>query len=218
MSRVQVILIGVGSLLLLIVACAAFSLPRIEADLSGEVIALKDKANLFWADVDVSGQQIVLTGTAPDYLARDRAAELARMVWGVTHVDNRIRLVGESGTCQQEFDRFLSKERVEFAEGSAVIDPSSYNVLAMLAAIARNCDANIQVIGHTDGRGDGRANLELSKARALAVKTYLVRSGAAENHIDALGSGESQPVAENVTADGRARNRRIEFRVLGMQS
>lgn len=218
MSRVQVILIGVGSLVLLIVACAAFSLPRIEADLTSEVVSLKDKANLFWAEVDLDGQRVLLTGTAPDYLARDKAEELARMVWGVVDVQNRIRLVGESGTCQQEFDTFLAKERVEFAGGSAVIDPSSYNVLAMLAAISRNCDAKIQVIGHTDGVGDPKENLALSRARAMAVKTYLVRSGVSDNDIEALGYGESQPIADDATAEGRAKNRRIEFRVLGMPS
>ena len=218
MSRLQLILVGCGSLFLLIVACAAFSVPRIQADLGDQVTAAKDKANLFWADVEVSGQRVVLTGTAPDYVSRDRARELAAMVWGVTDVDNRIRLVGESGTCQQELDTFLSREQVEFAEGSAVIDPSSYNLLAMLAAITRNCDANIQVIGHTDGQGDRNASLALSQKRAQAVKTYLVRSGASQDRIEAVGYGEAQPVADDATSEGRARNRRIEFRVVGMQS
>jgi OOP family OmpA-OmpF porin len=218
MSRLQIIVVGTGSLFLLIVACAAFSVPRIEADLESQVVAAKDKANLFWANVEVDGQTVVLTGTAPDYLSRGRAGDLARIIWGVTEVDNRIRLLGESGTCQQEFDTFLAKEQVEFAEGSAVIDPSSYNLLAMLAAIARNCGANIQVIGHTDSQGDRSANLALSRQRALAVKTYLVRSGAEEERIEALGQGEAQPIADDSTDAGRARNRRIEFRVVGMQS
>ncbi len=218
MSRLQVILTGAGSLFLLIVACAAFSVPRIEADLSEQVLEAKDRANIFWADVEISGQRVILTGTAPDYVSRDRAGKLARTTWGVTDVDNQILLVGESGTCQQEFDKYLAKDQVEFAKGSAVIDPSSYNLLAMLAAIARNCGANIQVIGHTDGEGDRRANLALSRKRAQAVKTYLVRSGASGNRIEAKGYGESRPIADDTTAEGRARNRRIEFRVVGIES
>ncbi len=88
----------------------------------------------------------------------------------------------------------------------------------MLAAIARNCEANIQVIGHTDGEGDRRKNIALSRERAASVKLYLVRSGVDEDRIEALGYGESRPIADNNTATGRKQNRRIEFRVLGLKS
>jgi OOP family OmpA-OmpF porin len=218
MSRLQVLLTGAGSLLLLIVACAAFSVPRIQSELSGQVNDARDKADFFWATVEVEGQHIVLSGTAPDYVARSRAAEFARLTPGVTRVDNQIRLVGESGTCQQEFDTFLATQQVEFATGSAVIEPSSYSLLAMLAAIARNCDANIQVIGHTDGEGDRRRNIALSRKRAASVKLYLVRSGVSGDRVEAFGSGASRPIADNATTAGREQNRRIEFRVVGIKS
>ena len=218
MSRPQVVLTGAGSLLLLIVACAAFSVPRIEAELGDQVNDAKDKADYFWATVEAEGQHITLTGTAPDYVARQRLVEFARMTQGVTRVDNQILLVGESGTCQQEFDGFLATQQIEFATNSARIEPSSYSLLAMLAAIARNCEANIQVIGHADGEGDRRKNIALSRERAASVKLYLVRSGVAEERVEALGYGESRPIADNNTATGRKQNRRIEFRVLGLKS
>lgn len=218
MSRLQVLLTGAGSLLLLIVACAAFSVPRIQSDLGSQVNDAKDKADFFWATVESEGQHIVLRGTAPDYVARRRAVEFARLTWGVTQVDNRIRLVGESGTCQQEFDSFLAAQQIEFATGSAVIEPSSYSLLAMLAAIARNCNANIQVIGHTDGEGDRRRNIGLSRKRAAAVKLYLVRSGVSDDRVEPLGSGASRPIADNPTTEGREQNRHIEFRVVGIKS
>lgn len=218
MSRIQVVLTGTGSLLLLIVACAAFSVPRIEAELGAQVNDAKDKADFFWASVAAEGQHITLTGTAPDYVARQRAAEFARMTQGVTRVHNQIRLVGESGTCQQEFDSFLATQQIEFATGSAMIEPSSYSLLAMLAAIARNCEANIQVIGHTDGEGESRKNIALSRKRAASVKLYLVHSGVADDRVEAIGYGESRPIADNTTAEGRGQNRRIEFRVVGIKS
>jgi outer membrane protein OmpA-like peptidoglycan-associated protein len=218
MSRLQVVHSGVGSLLLLIVACAAFSVPRIEAELGDQVNDARDKADYFWATVEAEGQHITLTGTAPDYVARQRLVEFARMTQGVTRVDNQILLVGESGTCQQEFDSFLATQQIEFATSSARIDPSSYSLLAMLAAIARNCEANIQVIGHTDGEGERSKNIALSRERAASVKRYLVRSGVAKDRIEALGYGESRPIGDNNTAAGRDQNRRIEFRVLGMKS
>ncbi len=217
MSRIQVVHTGAGSLLLLIVACAVFSVPRIEAELGGQVNDAKDKADYFWATVEAEGQHITLTGTAPDYIARQRLVGFARMTQGVTRVDNQIRLVGESGTCQQEFDGFLATQQIEFATSSARIEPSSYSLLAMLAAIARNCEANIQVIGHTDGEGERSKNIALSRERAASVKLYLVRSGVAEDRIEALGYGEARPIADNNTAGGREQNRRIEFRVSGMK-
>jgi len=218
MSRLQVVLTGAGSLLLLIMACAAFSVPRIEAELGDQVNDARDKADYFWATVEAEGQHITLTGTAPDYVARQRLVEFARTTQGVTRVDNQILLVGESGTCQQEFDGFLATQQIEFATSSARIEPSSYSLLAMLAAIARNCEANIQVIGHTDGEGDRSKNIALSRERAASVKLYLVRSGVAEDRIEALGYGESRPIADNDTAAGREQNRRIEFRVSGIKS
>ena len=218
MSRLQVVLTGAGSLLLLIMACAAFSVPRIEAELGDQVNDARDKADYFWATVEAEGQHITLTGTAPDYVARQRLVEFARTTQGVTRVDNQILLVGESGTCQQEFDGFLATQQIEFATSSARIEPSSYSLLAMLAAIARNCEANIQVIGHTDGEGDRRKNIALSRERAASVKLYLVRSGVAEERVEALGYGESRPIADNNTASGHEQNRLIEFRVLGFKS
>jgi len=218
MSRIQVVHTGAGSLLLLIVACAAFSVPRIEAELGDQVNDARDKADYFWASVEAEGQHITLTGIAPDYVARQRLVEFARLTQGVTRVDNQILLVGESGTCQQEFDGFLATQQIEFATSSARIEPSSYSLLAMLAAIARNCEANIQVIGHTDGEGDRRKNIALSRERAASVKLYLVRSGVAKDRIEAIGYGESRPIADNKTAAGREQNRRIEFRVSGIKS
>ena len=223
MSRLQVVLTGAGSLLLLIMACAAFSVPRIEAELGDQVNDARDKADYFWATVEAEGQHITLTGTAPDYVARQRLVEFARTTQGVTRVDNQILLVGESGTCQQEFDGFLATQQIEFATSSARIEPSSYSLLAMLAAIARNCEANIQVIGHTDGEGDRRkniasSNVALGSERAASVKLYLVRSGVAEERVEALGYGESRPIADNKPASGHEQNRLIEFRVLGLKS
>jgi OOP family OmpA-OmpF porin len=67
--------------------------------------------------------------------------------------------------------------------------------------------------GHTDAVGSDQYNERLSMRRATAVKDYLVRGGISSNRIEIRGLGESQPVASNETADGRAQNRRVELRV-----
>ncbi|RMF59783.1 MAG: OmpA family protein, partial [Bacteroidetes bacterium] len=69
--------------------------------------------------------------------------------------------------------------------------------------------------GHTDSTGPDDYNLRLSQARAEAVRAYLIeRFGIAPERLVARGYGESQPIADNVTATGRTLNRRVEFRVI----
>ena len=72
---------------------------------------------------------------------------------------------------------------------------------------------SFEVIGHTDAMGPRPANVSLSLARAQAVKAYLSGKGLPVDSLTASGMGPDQPVASNATEEGRARNRRIEFRV-----
>jgi OmpA-OmpF porin, OOP family len=77
---------------------------------------------------------------------------------------------------------------------------------------------NLEVIiavGHTDSIGTDAYNQKLSVRRAEAVKTYLVDKGIEKNRIYTEGKGEKQPVADNKTAEGRAKNRRVEIEVVG---
>jgi outer membrane protein OmpA-like peptidoglycan-associated protein len=71
------------------------------------------------------------------------------------------------------------------------------------------------VEGHTDNVGDPTANNELSLRRAIAVRDYLIGQGVAASSIDVAGLGSSRPAADNATADGRAKNRRVEIVVSG---
>lgn len=72
----------------------------------------------------------------------------------------------------------------------------------------------VEVIGHTDNSGSRARNLALSQARAEAVKAYVVERGIRPDMISVRGEGPDRPVADNASAEGRARNRRIEFKVL----
>ena len=75
-------------------------------------------------------------------------------------------------------------------------------------------DVRIEIAGHTDNQGKPDHNMQLSKDRAESVKSYLVGMGVDETRIETVGFGPDKPIDSNETKDGRANNRRIEFRVL----
>jgi OOP family OmpA-OmpF porin len=82
-------------------------------------------------------------------------------------------------------------------------------------------DINLEVIiavGHTDSIGSDAYNQKLSVARAEAVKAYLVSKGIEKNRVYTEGKGKKQPVADNKTAEGRAKNRRVEIEVVGTRA
>ena len=108
----------------------------------------------------------------------------------------------------------LAAKNVFFATGSAKLLPKSYKSLDEVAMIMKADDLfQIQIDGHTDAQGDDAKNQVLSDSRAKAVKDYLVSKGVPEARTNATGYGETKPVADNKTAAGRAKNRRVEMTV-----
>ena len=111
-------------------------------------------------------------------------------------------------------DQALAQRIVEFEAGSAVLRPEGLKILdEMAVALGQLQGRRIEVIGHTDAQGSHASNVSLSLARAQAVKGYLVSKGLPADSLSTSGLGPDQPVASNATDEGRARNRRIEFRV-----
>ena len=114
-------------------------------------------------------------------------------------------------------------DRVMFDSGEAVLKPDGESVMRKIAAIlAGHPELKIHVIGHTDNvpiRPEARSrfasNWELSTARALAAVHFLTEKAAVDPHrVGAVGYGEYRPIADNATAEGRARNRRIAITIL----
>lgn len=108
----------------------------------------------------------------------------------------------------------VAAKNIFFATGSFKLLPKSFKSLDEVAAIMKADDLlKIQIDGHTDAQGDDAKNMTLSDNRAKAVKDYLVSKGVVEASTSSTGYGETKPIADNKTAAGRAKNRRVEMTV-----
>jgi len=104
---------------------------------------------------------------------------------------------------------------VNFDFGSAQLRPESYPILNHAAQILlSNPGMMVEIGGHTDAVGSESNNQPLSQRRAESVRTYLIEKGVEASRLTTHGYGSSVPVADNGTAEGRAMNRRVEFKVL----
>jgi len=101
---------------------------------------------------------------------------------------------------------------IQFETGKDVIRPLSFPILNNVVKIMKeNKEYNLIINGHTDNVGKPESNMILSQKRADAVKAYLIKNGVEAGRLKAFGFGDTKPVADNNTPDGRAKNRRVEF-------
>lgn len=135
----------------------------------------------------------------PDYL--DKCPDIPGPAWNDGCPEEVTEMIELLGKIQFEFDSQVIK-----VESFPLLD-NAYNVLKA------NPTYKLIVEGHTDNIGDDDYNLDLSNRRARAVFYYLTLKGIEEDRVKATGYGASRPIADNSTAEGRAKNRRIEFRV-----
>ena len=116
---------------------------------------------------------------------------------------------------QENLDDLIEGKVVEFELNSDVLTPTGAGLLdEIVVALEKFPFVPIEISGHTDSQGDELENLDLSERRAQTALDYLVANGQDPERFVVVGYGEEVPVASNDTADGRARNRRIEFKAL----
>lgn len=113
-------------------------------------------------------------------------------------------------------ERIIITQKIHFEFGKSLIRPISYPILDDVAELLkRNTQIlKVRVEGHTDWIGSDAGNLKLSQRRAEAVRSYLIQKGVEASRLEAVGYGETRPIADNNTVQGRARNRRTEFKVI----
>jgi outer membrane protein OmpA-like peptidoglycan-associated protein len=107
-------------------------------------------------------------------------------------------------------------QQVHFATGSAVILPESFPMLQEITNLlkANKGIKKMSIEGHTDNRGPADLNKKLSGDRAASVRTWLIQHGVEENRLESHGFGLEKPIETNDTEQGRAANRRVEFKIL----
>ena len=161
----------------------------------------------------VDGNSVSLRGDVASEAQRQQiASEIAASLNPTYTVNNGLRVtVSQQGV----LDAALAERIIEFESGKATLTPAGTGVLdGMTTALKKLDGVKVEVIGHTDNAGSRAGNLSLSQARAEAVKAYVVGQGIAEESIAVSGEGPDRPVADNRTPEGKARNRRIEFKVI----
>lgn len=108
----------------------------------------------------------------------------------------------------------LGENSVNFDLGKSTLTPTAKANLDKLVPIFNEYpDTDIQIVGHTDSSGSDELNQKLSEQRAASVKTYLSGKGITASRIVTTGRGETEPIADNTTKDGMAKNRRVEFAI-----
>lgn len=163
--------------------------------------------------LSVDGNMVSLRGDVASEAQRQLiAGEVAASLNPTYTVNNALRVAASE---QKALDDALANRIIEFESGKATLTDSGKLILDQMGAVMlRLKDKKVDVIGHTDNAGSRASNVPLSQARAEAVKAYLVTKGIKPELIAVTGEGPDRPVADNRTAEGRARNRRIEFKVV----
>jgi OOP family OmpA-OmpF porin len=162
------------------------------------------------AGFGIENGKLTVNGIVKSADAEARLLADARLAFpGTDLIDN---VDYEAAAVQRDIGEFLKTRTVEFASGSAVLTRRGQAVLDTVAMmLAEAPDALIEVSGHTDDQGNDEANQILSQRRADATEAYLLKKGIADERMTSRGFGETSPVADNATPEGRQRNRRIQF-------
>jgi OOP family OmpA-OmpF porin len=160
----------------------------------------------------IDGSSVSLKGEVANEAQRQKIASNVATSLNPTYtVNNGLRV---SASDQGVLDTTLANRTIEFQSGKAELTASGKAILdEMTAAMLKLKERKVDIIGHTDNQGLRATNQGLSQARAEAVKSYLASHGIKSDLMTASGQGADRPVASNDSTEGRARNRRIEFRL-----
>jgi len=130
-------------------------------------------------------------------------------------IDSAIKHADQAVAICKKKPETIALTGVQFETNSDELTAASVAILdGAVATLKKRAHIRVEVSAHTDSRGQAAYNQALSDKRAASVRAYLIGHGIAANRLSAKGYGESRPIADNGTAAGRAKNRRVELTVL----
>ncbi len=198
--------------------------PKLPDGWPGRVLAgVEALSALKQGSVEVTDDQVEIEGWGLDTHVSDKVeALLAAKVGNEAVVDVSYNAKAAAAAelaarprpeiCADQISAILDSDSIRFAAGSADIVPESRGVIAAIADVLRGCPgADFEIDGYTDSQGEAAANQDLSETRAQAVLDALRAGDLPLVRLTARGFGADDPVADNATEAGRAKNRRIEF-------
>lgn len=163
--------------------------------------------------MSMTGTNLTISGqVASEAIRQEIASNMAGSLTPNHVIKNGLQVAAPK---QNLLDKVLADRTVEFESGSSHLTPYGALVVDEISTAMKTLGASqFQVIGHTDSQGPRNLNVALSLARANAVRDQLAKKGIDPARITARGEGPDFPIASNETEAGRARNRRIEFKVM----
>jgi outer membrane protein OmpA-like peptidoglycan-associated protein len=211
----SVALLAFGSLCLF---CIRTYAPMIQQDVSGRVANVLEANQIPSRGASVDGRDVLLAGPPGSVQVSEATQRLVASADGIRTVGIRTTDIapdastaGKSET-QAKLDALLAQAVVEFNPASAELTEHGREVLDQVApTLAAAAGLFCEIQGHTDSQGKAGSNLALSYRRAIETKNYLVNKGIAPERLTTKAYGETQPIASNATAEGRRKNRRINF-------
>ncbi len=192
---------------------------------SRQLVALEVLAMFVKGDINVTEETVAVTGTGETEDLYDAILGKLEVGFGA---DARFTIAVEEiipepviedrpdgKECEAEISALLDENQILFAPSSAVIESASVKTINQIVTILNRCKQSaFEIGGHTDSQGREEMNLNLSQHRADAVLDSLLARNVLLGDITAVGYGETQPIADNETEEGRQENRRIAFKLL----
>ena len=168
--------------------------------------------------LNLDGRELTVSGSIENTVDREGLLLQMASIDGIRSVWDDLSVVDPEAKARAELERFqqalanIRTEEVIFEPGSAAFASGSRQALESIVQLLRGYpEHRVRISGHTDNTGRPQVNLRISRERAQAVANYLISSGVSAAQVTAQGYGASQPIADNATEDGRARNRRVEI-------